>query len=227
MTRSTTAPGSVSPNNPCPFLRALVAHGLLADDTEPVATVTQVVQRVARAGEGTPELPYAAVYAIALIANGLGPASVARSARHGVGLSALRGGPLDKKGVGSGILDQHGAFDPTQFARLEQFASDKRSRDGAVELGLDLRELRRFMDANFERAAGRRRRIDRRLMDGEWPVLLRVLGKEGSDARYLSVAELRALFAERRLPERMLRQAAAGPDAVTSSGSGGRSATKA
>jgi hypothetical protein len=45
------------------------------------------------------------------------------------------------------------------------------------------------MDANFERAKARRRMIDRRLMDGEFPILLCVIGKQGPDERYLSIAE--------------------------------------
>jgi hypothetical protein len=60
-----------------------------------------------------------------------------------------------------------------------------------------------MMDANFARAAGHRRRLDRRLMNGEWPVLLRVIGKNSGPARYLSLAELRTLFVERRLPDRV------------------------
>jgi hypothetical protein len=63
-----------------------------------------------------------------------------------------------------------------------------------------------MMDANFERAAGRRRSIDRRLMDGEWPILLKVMGKQGKTGRYLSLVEVRDLFVERRLPERMSRR---------------------
>ena len=59
------------------------------------------------------------------------------------------------------------------------------------------------MDANFERARGKRRWIDRKLMEGEWPVLLRIMGKGEGDQRYLSVAEVRTLFVERRLPERI------------------------
>jgi hypothetical protein len=62
-----------------------------------------------------------------------------------------------------------------------------------------------MMDANFERARGRRRRIDRAMMDAEWPVLLQVLGKRGQAGRYLSVADVRQLVAERRLPDRMAR----------------------
>jgi len=60
-----------------------------------------------------------------------------------------------------------------------------------------------MMDANFARAAGNRRRIDRRLMEGEWPILLRVMGEAAADGRYLSLAELRTLFVDRRLPGRI------------------------
>jgi hypothetical protein len=60
-----------------------------------------------------------------------------------------------------------------------------------------------MMDANFERAAGRRRAIDRKLMDGEWPVLLKVMGKQGQGGRYLSLADVRDLFEKRRLPDRL------------------------
>jgi hypothetical protein len=58
------------------------------------------------------------------------------------------------------------------------------------------------------RATGPReaRKIDRRLIDGEFPILLRVIGKQGRDERFLSVAKVKTLFSERRLPERMKRQ---------------------
>jgi hypothetical protein len=42
-------------------------------------------------------------------------------------------------------------------------------------MGID--QLRTMMDANFARAVGRRRRIDRALMQGEWPILVRGMGK--------------------------------------------------
>jgi hypothetical protein len=61
-----------------------------------------------------------------------------------------------------------------------------------------------MMNENFTRAAGRRRVIDRFLMDGEWPILLKVMGKSGANGRYLSVEEVRQLALERKLPERML-----------------------
>ena len=52
-----------------------------------------------------------------------------------------------------------------------------------------------MMDANFARAAGKRRKIDRRLMEGEWPIL-----------RYLSLTELRTLFVDRCLPARITQR---------------------
>jgi len=58
-----------------------------------------------------------------------------------------------------------------------------------------------MMDANFARAAGSRRHVDRALMNGEWPVLLTVLGKDGPDGRYLSLADVRGLFVDRRFPD--------------------------
>src|SRR5690348_18008864 len=92
----------VSAGNPCPFLRALVSQGLLPDDQAPIAEVTRTIVEVARTGDGAPSLPAAAIHAIALIANGLGPLQLARNGLGGLRLDGLRGGPLDKKGAGSG-----------------------------------------------------------------------------------------------------------------------------
>lgn len=199
-------PSEVSPNNPCPFLRALVAQGLVADDVAAIGKVTGVILDVANAGDGKPQLPAAAIRAIALIANGLGPLQVARNGLRGLRLNELRTGPLDKRGAGSGILDASARINEAELARLDEFASDKTDAGGRTERGLAMAELRQMMDANFERAAGRRRKIDRRLMDGEWPILLKVMGKEGKAGRYLSVKEVRDLFVERRLPQRMSRR---------------------
>ncbi len=195
----------VSANNPCPFLRALVAGGMLADDREPLDKVAAVIVATASAGDGSPVLPSAAIVGIGLVANGLSPLAMLDTKMRGMRLNALRGGPLDKKGVGSGILDSHGAVNAKELARLRGFAKTKVSEDGSSELGLGLPELRSYMDANFERAAGRRL-IDRTLMIGEWPVLLKVLGKESSNGRYLSLRDVQELFTKRRLPERMRKR---------------------
>lgn len=207
---STPRSPKVSPNNPCPFLRALVAQGLLADDVVSLGTITSTIVKVANAGDGQPELPAAAIRAIALVANGLTPLQMARNGFGGLRLNELRNGPLDKKGAGSRILDAKAKVDPKELARLEEFASEKTDVDGHIEPGLDLKELQRMMDANFERAAGHRRSIDRKLMDGEWPILLKVMGKQGKTGRYLSLKEVGELFVERRLPERMSGRLASG-----------------
>ena len=201
MDSDTTA---VSTGNPCPFLRALVAQGTLADDIQPISTLDAAIRRVAAAGDGSPTLPAVAIHLIALIANGFGTLQMLRTERYGMRLDALRNGPLDKKGAGSGILDQQANLVGAELDRLDGFASDKRLPDGTTERGLDAAELVRYMDANFERAAEHRRAIDRKLMNGEWPVLLRVLGRDGVDGRYLPVADVRRLFAEQTLPQRML-----------------------
>ena len=203
MIKKSDGPHAVSANNPCPFLRALVASSKLADDREPLANVAAAVAATARAGDGHPVLPRTAIYAIASVANGLGPLSLVDTQLHGLQLNALRGGPLDKKGVGSGILDARGAVVSKEVSRLQGFAKEKPNADGSSEFGLGLAELRCYMDANFARAAGRRRTIDRALMIGEWPVLLKVMGKEGRGGRYLSLQDVIDLFRRRSLPERM------------------------
>lgn len=199
---------AVSPNNPCPFLRALVEQGLLPDDRAALGEVAEVIVGVAKTGDGAPSLPALAIRTIALVANGLGPLQLARNGARGVQLDALRNGPLDKHGAGSRILDAEARVQEAELARLDRFASAKTDAEGRTERGLDAAELERMMDANFERAAGRRRKIDRRLMDGEWPVLLKVMGKQGRAGRYLSLEELRGLFVERRLPARMSKRLA-------------------
>lgn len=210
MVKKSGGPHPVSANNPCPFLRALVAMGKLSDDREPLSKVAAVVAATARAGDGRPVMPRQAIFAIGSVANGLGPLSLLDTQWHGLQLNALRGGPLDKKGVGSGILDSRGAIDAKEVARLRDFAKQKPNHDGSSELGLGLPELRAYMDANFARAAGRRRAIDRTLMIGEWPVLLKVMGKEGPGGRYLGLQEVIDLFKNRSFPERMNKRLQAG-----------------
>ena len=196
----------VSPNNPCPFLRSLVAEGLLDDRGATIGDATEVIERVAATGEGEPRLPSLALRVIALLANGLGPAALLENAVDGVRLNKLRNGPFDKQGTGSRILDTRGRVRLAELDRLKDFASTKTTPGGGRELGLDAAELEAMMDANAARAGDRLRLVDRQLMSGEWPPLLEVMGKEGADGRYLSLRELRVLFVERRLPTRMLKR---------------------
>lgn len=207
-------PKRVSPNNPCPFLRALVSQGQLPNGDVSLAEVTRVVVEVAAAGDSHEKLPAAAVAAIALAANGLSPLQLTRNVLGGVTLNELRNGPLDKKGAGSRILDAKAKVKPAELVRLDEFASDKLDADGKTERGLDLAEITRMMDANYERAAGQRRLIDRTLMDGEWPILLKVMGKrggkqagkQGKSGLYLSLKDVADLFEKRTLPKRMMQR---------------------
>ncbi|MGH7727278.1 MAG: hypothetical protein ACREM2_00590 [Vulcanimicrobiaceae bacterium] len=198
-----TLPNFVSPNDPCPFLRALVADGYIGDHLEPLSALTRTIATAARESPTRPQVSSIKVYLIALIANGLSPARLARSLREGVRLDELRSGPLDKRGVGSRILDVAGRIDERELERLDEFAVDKVDTSGAAERGLGAEQLRIMMDANFARSRGHRRKIDRVLMEGEWPVLLRVTGKASSDGPYLSLTDLRTLFVDRRLPPRV------------------------
>jgi hypothetical protein len=196
----------VSPNNPCPFLRMLVAQGLLDDRVATIGEATEVIERVAATGDDSPRLPGIAIRLIALLANGLGPATLLGNGIEGLKLNKLRNGPFDKQGAGSRILDARARVRPEELERLKDFASLKDTARGAREWGLDAGEIDAMMDANYARAEGHRRLVDRQLMNGEWPILLQVMGKDGKRGRYLSLREIRALFEERRLPARMMKR---------------------
>ena len=98
-----------------------------------------------------------------------------------------------------------------EIARLATFGRDYTSPDGSVERGLSAAEIKTFMAANFQRAKDEQppsyailHCYYPLLMLGEWPVLLDIMGKgEGKD-RYLSVAEVRTLFVEKRFPDRIV-----------------------
>ncbi len=194
----------VSPGNPCPFLRAMVASGQIDGHQEPLAHIKDVVA-AARGGSAlTGQAAGFASYVIALFANGFAPTQLLHNLSDGFAADALRGGPLDKQGAGSGILDAQGQVNTAELERLDTFAVDKVDTAGNTERGLGAEQLKTMMDANFDRAAGARRMVDRALMDGEWPVLLLVMGKPSADGTYLSLAELRTLFVGQQLPHRVM-----------------------
>ncbi len=194
----------------------------------PLSTLAQTVQ----AASGKTGLAKVSVgiktRLVALVANGLNPFRLIRSWWSGATLDELRDGPLDKHGVGSRILDAEAHVHEDEIARLATFGKERRDpMGGGVEIGLNAGEIVTYMNANFARAKGHRRAIDRKLMEGEWPVLLDIMGKGAGEERYLSVAEVRTLFTERRLPpdqcapvgasgafQRLLRQACQGRAAL-------------
>ena len=200
----------VSANNPCPFLRAVVSEGFVGGGTVPISEICKTVE-AASGKRGLQILVGLKTYPIALIANGLDPLRLLRNWRSGVQLDALRDGPLDKHGVGSRILDANAEVHESEIARLAEFAKEWPNPDGGLERGLGSSEIKTYMDANFERARGSSRSIDRLLMKGEWPVLLDIMGKGDGENRYLSVADVKTLFVDRRLPDRINARLAAQP----------------
>jgi hypothetical protein len=201
-------PTAVSPNNPCPFLRALVAEGFVGGHVVPLSELSGTIGKASGEEGLKAKLVDLQVYLVALIANGLGPLRLLRNVSSGAELDALRDGPLDKHGVGSRILDATAQVNEAEIARLASFGEDRQDPAGGTERGLTVQEITAYMDANFERAKAARRAIDRKLMNGEWPVLLKIMGKGEGEQRYLSVAEVRTLFVERRLPDRIIARLA-------------------
>ena len=192
---------AVSANNPCPFLRALVANGYVGGHIVPLSKLRDVIE--AASGKQGAEKTKAgiATYLIALIANGF--AHVPVSAVSGAILDELRNGPLDKHGAGSRILGVDAEVHLDEIDRLASFGHDCQNPSGGIERGLSAKEIDTFMAANLKRAGDQAKWSYPYMMKGEWPVLLDILGKGEGDARYLSVAEVRTLFVDRRLPDRI------------------------
>ena len=197
---------AVSPNNPCPFLRALVASGYVGGHIVPLSKLSETVELASGETGLKEKMVRLETWLVAVIANGLGPLRVLKSATSGAVLDELRNGPLDKHGAGSRILDVDAHVHEDQIARLAGFGKDCKDPSGGVERGLTAKEIDTFMAANLERAkeTNSSRWYYPLLMKGEWPVLLNILGKGEGEDRYLSVAEVRTLFVERRLPDRIV-----------------------
>ncbi len=131
----------VSPNNPCPFLRALVAGGFVGGHVVPLPKLTKTIE-IATGEKGLREkLAGLKIYLVALIANGLKPLRVLRSFRSGAQLDALRDGPLDKHGGGSRILDATAQVNEAELARLAEFGKDRQDPSGRSERGLTAQEI--------------------------------------------------------------------------------------
>jgi hypothetical protein len=95
----------VSPNNPCPFLRAVVAAGFVDGHVVPLSKLSKTVEAASGETGLQKRLAGLKTYLVALVANGLNPLRLLRSWWSGAQLDALRDGPLDKHGSGSRILD--------------------------------------------------------------------------------------------------------------------------
>jgi hypothetical protein len=194
----------VSPNNPCPFLRALVAGGYVGGHTVPIPELCRRIE--AASGEhGLKKIMVGVeTYLVAVGANGLGPLRLISSAASGAVLDELRNGPLDKHGAGSRILDVTAQVHEDEIDRLASFGKDCSNPSGGTERGLTEKQIETFMAANLERAGAAARFYYPLLMKGEWPVLFNIMGKGDGEDRYLSVAEVRTLFVDKRFPDRIV-----------------------
>jgi hypothetical protein len=207
-----SAPGAtpidVSPNNPCPFLRALVANGYVGGHIVPLPTLAETIGRASGETGVQENIVGIKTWMVAVGANGLGPLRVCTSAMSGAVLDELRNGPLDKHGAGSRILDVEAHVHEDEITRLGTFGKNRPDGAGGTELGLNAKEIETYMAANMERAGAAARFYYPILMKGEWPVLLDIFGKGEGSERYLSVAEVRTLFVEKRFPDRIVARLA-------------------
>ncbi|MFB2578464.1 MULTISPECIES: hypothetical protein [unclassified Acinetobacter] len=198
---------TVSPNNPCPFLRALVARGDLNNDNASLQQIADAVSHIEKgADHGEQPLSPRAIKVIASVAHGFSPRQIYHNVNDGVALNQLRGKILDKKGTGSRLLNHEAVYMPQELERLKRFASPKIDQNGQQELGLNATEIDRMLEANYVRNQAHRRKIDKLLMRGEFPVLLKVLGKQGQKERYLAVSDIEHLFRDRAFPQRILER---------------------
>ena len=204
-------PIAVSPNNPCPFLRALVAGGYVGGHTVPIPELCKRIEAASGEHGVTEKVVGMKTYGVALGANGLSPLRLIKSATSGADLDELRNGPLDKLGAGSRILDATAHVHEDEIERLATFGKDCKDPSGGTERGLTSQEIDTFMAANLKRAGDQARFYYPLLMKGEWPVLLNIMGKGEGAERYLSVAEVRTLFVERRFPDRIVARLQQGP----------------
>ena len=191
---------AVSPDNPCPFLRALVANGYVGGHVVPLSKLAETIE-LASGEQGLKETMVG--LETKMVANGLNPFRLVKSATEGAVLDELRNGPLDKHGAGSRILGVDAKVHLDEIDRLATFGKPCNDPAGGTETGLTAQEIETFMAANLKRAGDAAHWYYPMLMKGEWPVLLNILGKGEGEARYLSVADVRTLFVERKLPDRI------------------------
>src|SRR6478752_1281195 len=168
---------AVSPDNPCPFLRALVANGYVGGHVVPLSKLSETIE-LASGEEGLKEIMVKLeTKMVAMVANGLNPFRLVKSATEGAVLDELRNGPLDKHGAGSRILGVDAEVHLDEIDRLASFGHDCQNPSGGIERGLSAKEIDTFMAANLKRAGDQAKWSYPYMMKGEWPVLLDILGK--------------------------------------------------
>lgn len=192
--------GLVARDVPCPFLGALESAKHIGEHVPLRPLADLVVAAFGARGARAAGLE-GALAIIGAIANGV--RSIPRNVRAGFRPHELRQGPLDKRGGGTRILSQGGAFEAAEMERFEGFGRPYPSGEGnGIELGWGRRELQTYLDANQERGGGGfvQRRV---LMQGELPQLLDLMGRGEGQERHLVASEVKALYRDQVLPERI------------------------
>src|SRR2546430_9553742 len=131
-----TAPGGQiagSSNNACPLLRALVGEGYVGGHVVPLSKLSEMIGAASGETGSAKKKVGLETWMVAVIANGLGPLRVLKSATSGAVLDELRDGPLDKHGGGSRILDVDAKVHEDEIARFAGFGKDR--KDPAGEIG--------------------------------------------------------------------------------------------
>src|SRR5206468_11618697 len=154
--RIATAPGAgparqlpVSSNNPCPFLRALVANGYVGGNVVPLPKLSETIALASGEMGSQQNKVRLETWLVAVGANGLGPLRVLKSATSGAVLDELRDGPLDKHGGGSRILGVDAQVHEDEIERLASFGKDRPDGAGSTERGLNASEINTYMAANM------------------------------------------------------------------------------
>ena len=132
---------AVSPDNPCPFLRALVANNVVGGHTVPLSKLAETIEAASGETGLNKKLVGLKTCLVALIANGLSPFRLLQSGWSGAELDELRNGPLDKRGSGSRILSVTAEVNESEIVRLAEFGQDRPDPSGGTERGLTAQEI--------------------------------------------------------------------------------------
>src|SRR5260370_42110491 len=124
---------AVSPNNPCPFLRGLVAGGFVGGPIVPIPELCNNIEAASGEHGAKEKMVGIETYGVALIANGLNPLRLLKSAMSGAVLDELGNGPLDKHGAGSRILDATANVHEDEIDRLATFGKEGKDPAGGTE----------------------------------------------------------------------------------------------
>ena len=108
----------VSPNNPCPFLRALVANGYVGGHVVPLSQLSEMIGLASGETGSAQTKVRLETRMVAGIANGLGPLSVLKS--------VISGALLAHAGSLKAVYESLGISRKTLYEKMQRYGLDKR-----------------------------------------------------------------------------------------------------